>query len=199
MKCGVGKSGDGSYWYNWNKREVEYHYHLFDIQSPCVKGYLKQLVAKKGLVYVKLSEDMNTSVMTPAPVLNLLLLNTHIMKHVLGHGIGMRQLCDMARAYYYLHSWVDMEELKAIYGKVGIEKWSAMLHAFLNEYLGLDAKYMPDMGEAMEDAGELLSIIMQGGNFGFHHESRGDVNQGKWKRKWETAKAFYAQRNFAAK
>ena len=199
MGCKVEKSADGSYCFGWNEIEVEYHNHLFDIQNPFLKGYLSQLMEREGFVDVRLSEDSDTLITTPAPILNLLLLNTHIMKHVFGHGIGMRQLCDMARAYYYLHKWIDKEELKSVYSKVGIEKWSGLLHDFLIVYLGLDLVYLPDMSRPTNGSDELLSIIMEGGNFGFHNSGRSDEHGSKWGRKWQTAKAFYKQRNFSAR
>lgn len=51
----------------------------------------------------------------PSPVLNLLLQSLHILKHALGWGIGLRQLCDMARSCYKLHDEVESEEMKRLH------------------------------------------------------------------------------------
>ena len=120
MGCKVEKSADGSYCFGWNEIEVEYHNHLFDIQNPFLKGYLSQLMEREGFVDVRLSEDSDTLITTPAPIWNFLLLNMHIMTHVFGHRIWMLHLFDMARAYYYLHICLAHEELQTVFSQVGI-------------------------------------------------------------------------------
>jgi hypothetical protein len=90
---------DNSFMYNYKGIEVENHSELIDISNPFKKKYIKRLIEKYGFEEVNLNGVL---VCAPSPVLNLVMLNTHIMKHAFGWGIGLRQICDIARAYYKL-------------------------------------------------------------------------------------------------
>ena len=187
---------DGSTLYAWQGTEVEHHAHLFDLQSPKVQGYLKGLIAEKGFVRMDLGGGNEISV--PSPVMNFLLLNTHILKHALGKGIGLRQLCDMARAYAVWGKQVDGEEMKRIYRNTGIGKWSCLLHAFLTEVLGMPAEYLP-YPEKKESAAPLLDIVLRGGNFGQHGKGANGQDEPTWRRKWNTCRAFWQNMGFSLK
>ena len=133
----------------------------------------------------------------PSPVLNLILLNAHILKHVLGYGIGLRQLCDMARASYSLHDKVDGNLIREIYGRLGIGRWSRLLYAFLVNDLGLPGDDSPyEVVDYKRDT--LRRIILRGGNFGLHSGGRhADGRQGKWIRKYYTLVSHLRNVGFA--
>ena len=158
---------DGGYVYYWEGIQVEHHHHFIDLRNPFVNGYLKKLEEK--LQHTKFFVSDSLSARIPEPSLNLLMLNTHIMKHAFILGIGLRQFCDMARAYYTYSSTGKLEgnEVKEMYKKAGIEKWSRLLHSFLVKYIGLPKEYLP-YDEAEENCEELLASVMKCGNFGQH-------------------------------
>lgn len=188
---------DGSTSYFLNQIEVEHHPELFDLQTPKVQGFLKALVSEKGLTWMEI--DGKGKVSVPSPLLNLLLLNTHILKHAMGKGIGLRQLCDMARAYAVLGKEVDGEELRCIYRKTGIGKWSRLLHAFLVDILGMPEAYLPYREEKRETAAPLWNIVLRGGNFGQNGEAEKSMNGPIWLRKWHTCQAFLKNARFSLK
>ena len=131
-----------------------------------------------------------SDVLVPAPEVNLLLLSSHILKHALGVGIGLRQFCDMAVACNFYADRVDPREMEEIYRKAGLEKWSVLLDGFLGQYLGLEA------GETKK-SNVLLDIILKGGNFGRFTGKCEKASQSVLARKWHTFTSFMGNVCFA--
>ena len=194
---GLERKPDGSTLYAWKQTVVEHHSDLFDLQSPKVQDYLKELVAEKG--FEQQDTGSGNTIRVPSPILNLLLLNTHILKHAMGKGVGLRQLCDMARALSVLGKRTDGEELKTMYEKTGIGNWSRLLHAFLTEVLAMPAEYLPYREKETESAQPLLDIVLQGGNFGQHGQQQPGQHEPVWRRKWNTCRAFVQNAGFSLK
>lgn len=185
---------DGAMTFGWRGTDVEIHADLLDIQNPFKKSYLLSLEREYGFV----TEDIGgTGVSVPSPMLNLILLNTHIMKHALGWGIGLRQVCDMARLCYSLHGEFDSMEMKRICRKLGIDRWSRLLHGFMVENLGLDKQFLP-YSDMYSSSSTLMNIIMEGGNFGFSR--RGNTEEKSILiRKMNTLKSFLMNTGTALK
>lgn len=141
-----------------------------------------------------MKED-DREVTVASSVLNLLMLNVHILKHAMGLGVGLRQLCDMARAYYKWHGTMEKYELCEIYRKIGLGRWSNLLHSALREYLGVPVTCLPDDRGKQESPWPLFHIIQQGGNFG---RSAGGcpVSGTGWQRKLFTAQSFFRNGRF---
>lgn len=186
---------DGSTLYGYRRTEVEHHSDLFDLQSPKVQDYLKEQMTDKGFEWMDM--DGGNRIRVPSPEINLLLLNTHILKHALGKGVGLRQLCDMARAYAVLGKRVDGEEIRHIYRKTGIGKWSSLLHVFLTEVLGMPTSCLPYSDKRKESAEPLLDIVLKGGNFGQHRKGQKMQDERIWRRKWNTCRAFWQNAGFS--
>ena len=188
QKIGIEKMPDGSSLYMWQGVEVEHHTRLLDLHNPFLRGYAEGLERAYGYDTVTLSsEEVQATV--ASPFLNLLLLNLHILKHALGWGIGLRQLCDMARACYVLGDKVDMKEMEKCSRKLGLDRWNALLSAVLIKHLGLPASSLPYPAVA-SDAQPLIDIVWRGGNFGFQLEERTTPAQSVLKRKLRTANSF---------
>ena len=195
--CTPEKAPDGSYHYHWRGIEVEHHPSLIDLQSVGVKGWARRQVKAMEPVKVTLPEHPETPILTPSSEINLLLLNAHICKHAIGLGIGLRQMCDMARAYYALHTSVDGEAIRKLYKRAGLERWSNLLHRFLVDYLGLDKEWLPYEEQTTESAEPLMKVVLRGGNFGQFAAERQAAMQGKWQRKRNTAKSFLRNCRFS--
>ena len=189
---------DGSLFYYWKGMEVEHHRRLLDLHNPFLKSYADRLEMQKGYVNIPLPTETCISVSVPSPMLYLLMLNLHILKHALGRGIGLRQLCDMARACYRLRGGVSGDEMKAVCLKLGLGRWSPLLHTFLTDILGLPEQYLP-YPETAPNARPLLEIVWQGGNFGQHGHGHTPGNSAVWKRKAQTAQSFWENLGFAAR
>lgn len=177
--CTPELAADGSYSYVWKGVEIEHHTRLIDIHNPSCQMFIQEMVEKEGF-----------SQRTPTPLLNLLLLDSHILKHILGHGIGLRQVADMAVAYHAYRGKYDDAQLETICRKTGIYRWTCQLNTLLVELLGLPVEDLPFAEKDTEVMPEVLNKILKGGNFGMHGEGRGAEGQSVWKRKFHTFKAF---------
>ena len=211
------KRPDGSVFYTIDGIVVEQHNHLLDIASPLRQRFIKKLIADKGVEKVRVGGEEGVDVLVPAPEVNLLLISSHILKHVLGVGIGLRQICDYAIACRYYANRVDSAEMQSIYRKTGIAKWGDCLDRFLdsarndNEVCHLDSvlndKEDCHLDSARNDNEDchldrakrversknsniLLDIILKGGNFGGFTEGRKNAAKSRVSRKLHTLRSF---------
>ncbi|WP_293916026.1 MULTISPECIES: nucleotidyltransferase family protein [unclassified Sphingobacterium] len=167
MEIVISQTAGYSACYLWKGVEIDHHQHIFDIHNPFCKSYLKKLEKSefRNSIHVRMDDRIW---LMPAPVLNILQVNTHILKHQLSFGIGIRQLCDAARIYYVHHHYLDGTYLKKIYSKVGIIKWIYLLHDILHRYIGLPQDFLPFDTKLKRSADWMMQDILQSGNFGFH-------------------------------
>lgn len=171
---------DGSESYLWEGVEVEHHPYLVDISSPFKRGWLRRLESELGFVPSPLGEGLRI----PAPELNLLLLDAHILKHAIGKGVGFRQICDMARACHTYcgcsgpakgqRTVPDAAKVREIYRKAGLLKWSGLLHSFLTDILSLPSGELP-YESPRRDPAPLLGMVSSAGNFGLHSSRKSQL------------------------
>lgn len=153
--------------YLWKSCEVEHHTKMMDILNPFKQGYIKKLInAEKGF-YRKLKIQEKT-INGISWTLAHIQTNSHILKHYLGFGIGLRQFCDVARLYKNSISEIDKLKLQAHYKKLGILDWMYMVNNLLIQYLGLSKNFLPFENHPEQDAKWLLNDVLVAGNFGFH-------------------------------
>jgi hypothetical protein len=186
---------DESVVYKYKTECVEHHSYLIDYFNPLHKKYLSNLINE--LEY-KLQTIDDIIIKVPNGIVNILLLNTHILKHTMGWGIGLRQICDLARAYKYYFDSVDYNELQKIYKKLGMIKWNNLLHSFLINYLDMDTKYLPGI-TYMTNSDSLYNIIISGGNFGFANRGIKGEQASLLLRKLSTMNSFVKKGLFALK
>ena len=157
---------DGSVHYKRDGIDIDQHRQYFDIHSgswPAV----------------------------PSPEATLLMLSAHILKHCMGAGIGLRQLCDMAMAYKALT--VPPEDLRRCFRDAGLERWNQLLFSFLHTYLGAEPLY-----DTLPSPEPLLKIVLEGGNFGHHGEAReASLYKSPLRRKLGTAGLFLRRLPFS--
>lgn len=182
---------DGSVCYQWEGIAVEHHPRLLDLSGPAARRFVERHPCDP--VPMRLGLDGRVAV--PAPWQNLLLLNTHILKHAMGHGIGLRQLCDMACACHRLSGSVDSQWMRRACQATGVAAWTPLLHAFLVHHLGLPACRLP-YADVAPSAQPLAELVERTGNFG-----QGGASQAAavspWRRKAATARAFVARSAFS--
>ena len=146
----VNGAPDGSINYIWNNVTVEHHREFFD------------------------SPDMFKGVEVPSAEADMLLLSSHILKHAVGSGIGLKQFCDMAVACSALDGRYDLNGFLARLEDAHLVRWQRMLDTFLLDYLGVEERFLPTLSAGMKrmDAAPLLKIVLSGGNFGHYHPAR---------------------------
>ena len=195
MGCTLQIRPDGSSFYHWKGLKVEHHIQGFDLQNPRLKKYISGLEEAKGYDWWTIEDE--TKVRVFGPELNLLMLNAHILKHMLGLGIGLRQLCDMARAYNRWHDRISGDEMNVIYNTCGLNHWTGLLHAFLVNQLGLPEEKIPSPLPIGSSSDLLLKRVMSGGNFGFYSAERQKAIRNRKLSKWQTMNSFYRNARFA--
>lgn len=188
---------DRSWCYDWQGVMVEQHPEMLDLQRPRVKTYFENLLQTE--VPVDCVIGTNLTIKVPSPLLNLVLQNSHILKHALGRGGGLRQLCDLARTYVSFQGKVDGERVKELYRQAGLLKWSDLLHAFLVQDLGLPASALPYAYNPNVSSEPLRTIVLRGGNFGMYTQGKLHTAPEGWKRKWKTFTLFLKNADFAMK
>jgi hypothetical protein len=152
--------------YKWQGIVVEHHKRMFDLHNPFCFSYLAQLQKKYHETQLKVAVQGNLLTL-PAPILMMLQVNAHILKHLLAFGLGIRQLCDAARVYYAHRLSVNGQQLKEIYKKLGILEWIHLLHAVLVKYIGLQPEHLPFALPQHINADWMMEEIWRSGNFGY--------------------------------
>lgn len=139
---------DQSICFDYDGIDIELHRQLIDLDAPAHARASQCII-----------DDQNITV--------LLMLCAHILKHVCTVGIGLRQFCDMARAYQKLHECYDERQLVETYRQTGMMKWSGLLHQVLMHFLGLPAVNLPAPVPTMTaESRKLVRCILRWGNFG---------------------------------
>lgn len=107
------------------------------------------------------------------PEATLLMLSAHILKHAIGTGIGLRQLCDLAVAWRELAGCADRDRLLQAQRICRMRRWDRLAAGFLARELEMpqmQETLFPD--EAPCDSTPLRTIVLSGGNFGHYAETR---------------------------
>lgn len=129
------------------------------------------------------------------PEATLLMLSAHILKHAIGPGVGMRQLCDMAMVCRGLAGSFDPVRLREVFRRTGTLRWNRLLFSFLAEKLE-----MPDpvfTGQHVSPA-PLLQVVLEGGNFGHFAAARPkELAAGDRLRKLNTFRRFLRRLPFS--
>lgn len=153
--------------YLWGGVTVEHHRRVFDIHNPFCSRYLNRLKEAFEAKSMQMKIDGN-DVKLLAPLLFVLQLNAHILKHMLSFGVGLRQLCDSAIAYSALCSKLDGAYLREVYKKLGVLGWVQALHATLVKHIGLPNECLPFPTPHNVEGDWFMDDIWRAGNFGFY-------------------------------
>ena len=180
--CSIETDSDGDIHYTWRDTLVEHHRCWENLSNPFQKRCLKDLEKSEGYIDWK-------DVKILAPIPNLLQLNTHILKHALVLGVGLRQLCDLAVAYRYYAGSYDTEKLKLHLKRLGLLKWTVLLHTVLVEVIGMPPQYLPFPLEKRLAVEPLVRQIWKDGNFGMHRDQQEAYQK---KGRWEKIKYMVA-------
>lgn len=161
--------------YSFEGVETEHHLKLIQLRNPFVLKYCRALVKElsRGNVTVEFGPS---KVEIPSPLLNIVQVNAHILKHQVTYGIGLRQLCDSAILYHRFHDQIDGGELKHIYKKLGMLDWSHVLHQVLVDLLGIQPEKLPYEIEQKPGVEWMKEYILRTGNFGFYDPLNPDIN-----------------------
>lgn len=185
--------------------EVEHHSMLIEVHNPFHAGFMRELYRTYPSHRVEIAPAISIDV--PSPMVELLMMNVHILKHCLGVGIGMRQFCDYAMAWRCLVESdgraVDIDEYLDLCRRLGIIRWTRVLHRFVNRYMpAFDGDAVTDMGGDADDmtVDRIYYLVCEGGNFGkFSHKYRAAHRKNMVRRKVQTMYSFINNRSFVSR
>lgn len=172
-----GQLGDSSY--GLNGVEMEHHCRLIDLYRPSIRQKINRWEAEK----------FNESQKIPSPIANHLLQSTHVLKHLMVQGIGLRQFCDLAMTLKAQVTAIDNQELEKLCRQWKIYRWHQAVYALLVEYIGLPKEYLPFSTQA--NPTPLMNEVWESGNFGHGDERFGDRPDGLWKGKVHTLRIIF--------
>ena len=114
---------------------------------------------------------------------------THLQKHLVSEGVGLRHFCDWALFASSLSNEEFVETFESPLKRIGLFRLAQVLSLGAVKYLGME--YRAWMGDDYDTAEELLADIIYGGNFGRKDKQRvyeglfivergtGDVKKGR--------------------
>lgn len=158
--------------YQFMGTTIEHHSHMITLHNPFFQKKLKKWEWNE---YTKKQDN-------PSPCANLLLQITHILKHQLNEGIGLRQICDLAVSIKNLD--INQKELKTLCKTYGVYRWAQFLFSLLTTYIGLPEKDLPFPAKGNPQL--LMDEIWESGNFGHDDTRFGERPKGKWESKLYT-------------
>ena len=188
-----GANSDSSYFFN--QVFIEHHTRLIDLHNPVIRKKIDNWESRTFRTETTRSHHAlnlnNCSIPILPPVATHLLMSTHVLKHMLNEGIGLRQLCDLAIFTKSMYASLDKQEYIQISKSWGIYRWNKLLYALLVKYLGLSTEYLPFETTVNPDI--LLNEIWETGNFGHQDTRYNERPEGKWSNKWHTVKMITAK------
>ncbi len=154
--------------YSVNNIVIEHHYVIAKSHVPWhrsqeswIENYL---TSHQGPDSVSI-EHVKMNILPP--VLNILLLSSHSLGHVIYKGIGLRQMCDFALYIYHHGQSVNRKALISALKKYQVKRWTDLCLAYCVSYLGLPSERLPYPVDIPEkDLRMLHGDILQTGNFG---------------------------------
>ncbi len=163
-------SGDsGEYAFLIGEIPIEHHSYMSLSHVPWRKKSLTSWVEHEcslatGTMTVEV-EGMSIKVLSP--ILDMVQLASHSLKHALNEGIGLRQLCDMALYVNRYHDIMQPKELRQALNRFGLLRWTDLCLSYCTTYLGLQESSLPyslHCSKHLLDA--MHEEVMLSGNFG---------------------------------
>lgn len=148
--------------------EVEAHFMPSWMNSPCrnrrLQRYFKAASPTQMAHFAKLADGSEREIPVPTASFNAVYILLHIFRHLLGEGIGLRQVAD----YYYVLlalTKTERNEVNELLKEMGLSRFASAMMYVQQQLFGLDDEYLitsPD-----EAAGRfVIDEIMLAGNFG---------------------------------
>lgn len=151
--------------------EVEVHFdYIQDCRNPFANRRLRRVLSNEIRNPVAVGEGFNV----PTYKFSLLMQLSHIRKHLLGLGLGFRQVVDY---FVLLRSCTEDErrEVAALLGPCGLKPAAGALMWVLSECLGLEENDLLCSPDARRGR-FMLRELLNDGNFGkFADRKRGSV------------------------
>lgn len=163
------KSPDGAWLCKGEVVDIDLHYSYYDLALP-----------------------WDNLPPIPSPEAQICMLSMHILKHSMGPGVGLRQLCDLA--VVLKKGDYSQKKLRKYFRRNGLDSWNRMLCSFIEDRLGIKTGlYSRKVSyKAFE------KMVFEGGDFGRYGKGRtGALSSTANKRKADTARRYLRRLPFA--
>lgn len=146
----------------------ELHHSILYFQSSKRNNQFMQLIDKaleQPPVYVTINE---VKVRVLPPIVNIVMLLSHILDHFLCQGIGLRQLCDYALMLNKEIENIDIIQFKQILKELSLTRAYRVFGQVCVDYLGLSSKKLmiETTNQDKRMAHNVMKDCIRGGNFG---------------------------------
>ncbi len=162
---------------------IEHHGYLTLSHVPWRKkrltNWIEHTLEEEGSTREIMVDNIPVRVLSP--MLDLIQLSSHNLKHSLNEGIGLRQLCDLALFVSHNHDQLQASPLRQQLSRFGLQRWTALCLSYCTRYLGLPSEMLPyPVKTSQHTLTAMHEEVMQSGNFGqmderYSHDS--DSNQ----------------------
>lgn len=166
---------------------VEIHfmpsYLINPFKDRLLQRWFKKQKDAQFVHYSKFYQQDEGTTCVPTVEFNMVFLLTHMYRHFLYEGLGLRHIID----YYYLlmseeRKHMDdkqISEIRKIISSLGLMKFTKALMWVLHDVLGIDESLL--LFESDEREGRfLLEKVLDSGNFGRRNNMSGWINRKKW-------------------
>ena len=152
--------------------EVELHGTMRSRVSKCIDNELDKI---QSLTFnnceVREWRNNNIDVFLPAPNNDVIFIFAHILQHFYHGGIGLRQICDLARLLFKYGNDIDRDLLKKRLVSMKIMKEWKAFGCFLVNYLGVQEEIMPLYDKKyLNKAYRIRLYVLKMGNFGHNKD-----------------------------
>lgn len=159
--------------------ETVYKDFKVEIHKKCATYYTKRLQERYNNVILQLIECPKNSIVidgneiTLLPLMaNALQLLSHMLKHIILSGLGLRQVCDWVLFAYKYQKQIDKEQFIKYTKELQLWETYKVVTAIATDYLGLPKEYtvceLTDKDREL--ARKVFQLIMEYGNFGHYSE-----------------------------
>lgn len=154
---------------------IELHFLVEKLHNPFANAEFQRWTQKHLRGNELQTWNLNgVNISLPPVNFNALYIFNHAYHHFIAGGIGLRQLCDWAIYLYIFHGHIDRQELMKDLKALGLLKPWQVFGCIVVEKLGLAKEDFPFYTEKYKgDSQQVLSRILQTGNFGYYNTEYG--------------------------
>lgn len=152
----------------WRGVTIELHRLAAIFLWPSTQSYFLQwseeVLETSEVTFIPTTEEKLVRV--PTIVFHVLFVFYHMYFHFLSSGVGLRQLCDIARLLHEYKNQLDIKELKERLEKLDLMHPWQVFGCLLVQKLGLPQEEFPFYQTVKKKAEKVLKVIELEGNFG---------------------------------
>lgn len=159
--------------FEWHDVVVENHRLMVKLNNPATDKKIQRII-EDWYLNGKTDEIIieGYKITLPPIDFDLVFLLLHSVVHLMGFGVGLRQVCDWAMMLHTRKGEINKQNVLKILKKLGLVSAARIFGALSVKYLGLPEEdlVIPFKKSDIRYADQLLNDIWYNGNFGFSGE-----------------------------